>query len=137
MGYRRCDNSSCFNFSNFLKMMKCHIVIIISGIILYIFNNSVIFNNAYINLFMKCYFNDILCGILFPTYCNLLLIRKYLSINKLWMIELILLGCGLFWEVVAPLYVNYSVGDPIDIVAYLLGGIIYWIIYKRLSKTAM
>lgn len=83
---------------------------------------------------MKCYFNDVLCGILFLAYCNLLLIRKHLLIDKLWVIESILFCCGLFWEIVAPLYVNYSVGDPIDIVAYMFGGFVYWTIMLNDKK---
>ena len=33
-----------------------------------------------------------------------------------------LLGCGLFWEVVTPLYLPRSVGDPWDVLAVWLGG---------------
>lgn len=35
---------------------------------------------------------------------------------------LFLLGCGLFWEYVTPLYLSRSVGDPWDLLAYWLGG---------------
>ena len=33
-----------------------------------------------------------------------------------------LLLCGLFWEVVTPLYLPRSVGDPRDVAAVVLGG---------------
>lgn len=33
-----------------------------------------------------------------------------------------LLGCGLFWEVVTPLYLSRSVGDSWDVLAVWLGG---------------
>lgn len=34
-----------------------------------------------------------------------------------------LLLCGLFWEYVSPLLVSGSVSDPLDLVAYLAGGL--------------
>ena len=34
-----------------------------------------------------------------------------------------LLCCGLFWEYVAPLLVSGSVSDPLDLLAYLVGGL--------------
>lgn len=33
-----------------------------------------------------------------------------------------LLGCGLFWEYVTPLYLPRSVSDPRDVLAVWLGG---------------
>ena len=35
-----------------------------------------------------------------------------------------LLLCGLFWEYVAPLLVSGSVSDPLDLLAYLAGGLV-------------
>ena len=35
--------------------------------------------------------------------------------------SLFALGCGLFWEVVTPLYLPRSVGDPRDVLAVCLG----------------
>ena len=36
--------------------------------------------------------------------------------------HLIALACGLIWECVTPLYLPWSVGDPRDVLAVLLGG---------------
>ena len=36
---------------------------------------------------------------------------------------LFLLGCGLFWEFVTPLYLARSVSDPWDVLAVWLGGL--------------
>lgn len=35
-----------------------------------------------------------------------------------------LLLCGLFWEYVSPLLVSGSVSDPLDLLAYLAGGLV-------------
>lgn len=34
-----------------------------------------------------------------------------------------LLLCGLFWEYVSPLLVSGAVSDPLDLLAYLAGGL--------------
>lgn len=41
-----------------------------------------------------------------------------------------LLGCGLFWEYVTPLYLARSVSDPRDLVAVWLGGMGMLAIFK-------
>lgn len=47
---------------------------------------------------------------------------------------LFLVGCGLFWEVVTPLYLPHSVGDPWDIASVLLGGMGMLFLYRRFEK---
>lgn len=34
-----------------------------------------------------------------------------------------LVGCGLFWEYISPLLISGSVSDPLDLLAYLAGGL--------------
>ena len=43
--------------------------------------------------------------------------------RRWWAVLGYLLLCGLFWEVVTPLYLPRSVGDPWDILAYAVGGL--------------
>lgn len=43
------------------------------------------------------------------------------------------LGCGLFWEVVTPLYLPRSVGDPRDVLAVWLGAMAMLAVW-RLAK---
>ena len=45
-----------------------------------------------------------------------------------------LLLCGLFWEVVTPLYLPRSVGDPRDVAAVLLGGMALFLPMFRPGK---
>lgn len=42
-----------------------------------------------------------------------------------------LLGCGLFWEYVTPLYLPRSVSDPRDILAVWLGGTMMLVLLRR------
>jgi len=34
---------------------------------------------------------------------------------------------GVYWEYVAPLYVEESISDPYDVLAYIAGGVAYWL----------
>lgn len=50
--------------------------------------------------------------------------------------SLFLLACGLFWEVVTPLYLLRSVGDLRDVLAVWLGGVALlslWRVWDRLG----
>lgn len=42
--------------------------------------------------------------------------------RRWWAVLGFLLLCGLFWEVVTPLYLPRSVGDPGDVAAVVFGG---------------
>ena len=44
-----------------------------------------------------------------------------------------LLICGLFWEIVTPLYLPRSVGDPWDVVAVWLGGVALLALWRGLD----
>lgn len=74
--------------------------------------------------------NDLLGGIAFMAYTNLLfsLVRPELRFKKLTSIAIYIFFCGLFWEYVAPLFVPNSISDPLDILTYLIGAILYWVI---------
>ena len=36
--------------------------------------------------------------------------------------------CGVFWEYVTPLFRVETVSDPFDILTYIVGGILYWLL---------
>lgn len=109
---------------------KNNLLIIGITIILYIINQIIktkIPVNA-IRWFMSCYFNDTIGGITFIAYCNIIFGFKNKKINKLWQIELLLFFAGLFWEYVTPIFRINTVSDIWDILAYMIGGVLYWLI---------
>ena len=110
--------------------MKKNILIITTVLIIYGLNkfDCIYFSNETIQYFINCYLNDILCGTLFISYCNILLERNDKKINTLLNIEVLLFLCGIFWEYIAPMFISYSISDPYDIVAYMLGGLVYWLL---------
>ena len=80
---------------------------------------------------MCCYLNDIVGSITFAAYTDIILGSRNWKLDSLWKVELLLLGCGLFWEFITPLFRKNTVTDGWDIVAYLTGGLIYHFIMKR------
>ena len=66
-------------------------------------------------------------------YTNILFVavgkREY-SLRSLPGILVLMLLAGIFWEFVTPLFRKAAVTDYADIVAYLAGGIAYWIMMK-------
>ena len=83
-----------------------------------------------ISFFAKNYFNDVVCGCLVVAFSNHIL--KYYKngeyrIKKLYFVLLFVLVCGIFWEFIIPFIRKNSTSDYVDIFAYLVGGILYWV----------
>lgn len=106
-------------------------------IYLFVFSSICIINkfrivkveNEYIKYFVNCYLNDIIGTIVFMLYLSLVL--SYLNLKfvfKLIHVESIILLCGILWEYVTPIYRDNTVSDPVDLLAYLFGGLLFWFI---------
>lgn len=71
---------------------------------------------------------DFLAGALMLCVVNgLLALTGRPPLRRFAAVALFLLGCGLFWEMVTPLYLPRSVGDPWDVLACWLGGVALWL----------
>ena len=78
--------------------------------------------------FMRGHFNDLMAGMLFPAYVNIWLALGGYRLRG-WIYPLLCtLAAGCVWEFVAPLYRPQSVSDPLDLVAYLAGTLIYCVV---------
>lgn len=109
--------------------MKKEIQIIVLAMTIYAINRTTkMYNNIpFIGYLCKCHLNDCIGGIVFPAYVNIVLkLYKYPQIAKLSHICIIMLCCGIFWEYVCPLFLEYSVSDFWDMLSYILGGILYY-----------
>ena len=80
---------------------------------------------------MNCYFNDFIGGITFTAYVNYVAILNNRCFIKLWQIECLLLICGFFWEYITPIFRTNTTCDNWDIIAYMLGGFMYWLIIRK------
>lgn len=83
-----------------------------------------------IRWFLSSYFNDIIGGITFMAYCGIIFELFHKKMMKLWQILLLMTCCGFFWEYITPLYRN-TISDSWDILAYVSGSFIYWLITRR------
>ena len=79
---------------------------------------------------------DALAGALMLCILNILLLAaRRPPLRRFWAVTLFLLGCGVFWEVITPLYLSRSVGDPWDVAACWLGGVAMWLIQRKRPST--
>lgn len=85
---------------------------------------------------VQCHLNDFLGGAAFLAYTNLLfdLVRPDMRIRRLATSLVYLFFCGLFWEYAAPLFIKASTADPLDLVAYLAGAFVYWLVGRPLRR---
>lgn len=87
-------------------------------------------DNEHIKYFLNCYLNDILGAIVFLLYLSIVLsfLKKKFTF-KLIYVESIILTCGILWEYVTPFYRKDTVSDPIDLFAYIFGGLLFWYVF--------
>lgn len=77
--------------------------------------------------FLRWHFADFLAGGLMLCILDAALVAAHRPpLRRGWTAALFALGCGLFWELVTPLYLSRSVGDPWDVVFVTLGGVVMW-----------
>ena len=76
--------------------------------------------------FLVCYWNDITGAIAFSACADLILFHYTRKEICIWALILGLLVCGVFWEIVTPMFRKNSVCDFWDIIAYESGGVIYY-----------
>ena len=78
---------------------------------------------------------DFLAGGLMLCFLNgLLLLARRRPVERVFPASAFLLGCGLFWEVLTPLYLPRSVGDPRDVLAVWLGGLALLALWQWLNR---
>ena len=113
--------------------MKRNIITVILGGGLYWLNRlwlSGITGGA-LQWFLRGYFSDILAGLILPAVVSILLLLVGRPPLRHWRpIALLLLGAGLVWECLAPLWKSGAVFDWWDFPAYQLGGLVYVLLHN-------
>ena len=90
------------------------------------------------SVFFVSYFNDVCCGVWFVSYSNIWLGRIGRRITKLKWIFPYIMACGCGWEYLGPIINSAQVSDMLDIVAYLIGALVYWLLEqcrRRISRS--
>lgn len=117
-------------------MQKCYrfenLMIFSVSISMYVLNTLIFskITSFQLNYFFNCYFNDLLAPILLLSYINLLLSILKEKIYSLKYLILIILLCSIVWEYLIIYFKPNSVSDPLDVLFYLLGTLIYWFLAK-------
>lgn len=106
--------------------------LILLTIVLYVVNNLFFKwkTHGWIQIFFISYFNDLICPLLFLSYVNILMMTTGKEIKRLSVLLLLALVASLVWEFVAPIVKPTSVTDLIDIVCYLVGSVVYWLLMR-------
>lgn len=114
-------------------MKTKNLFIILITLTIYILNQytKTLYNSHFLLWFMSCYFNDIVGSVCFLAYCNIMFELYGIYMKEYKYIFILMLCCSFVWEVIAPLVRKDTVADIFDVLAYLLGGTIYWLINKQ------
>lgn len=83
--------------------------------------------------FLHCYANDVLGGMVAMAWINVVFVfggKPKWRITELFKIVVILAYAGLFFEYGIPMIKSDSTCDPLDLVAYQVGGFGYWMVNK-------
>ena len=111
-----------------VTLTKSAKIIVFLALVLYLINRFVYSLDMLIPWgMMRYHLNDLCGGVLFPLYVDMIsaVIKKRRLITSLPRALSLSAACSICWEVIAPLFLPYSTGDPLDAVAYTLGIIAY------------
>ena len=130
----------------FLENNKIDICSAIVSIVLYLLNKNDFFyiihlqgHSVIVDRILKNHFNDFLAGVLMCSYTHIILClsknKKYVRcFEKFTGLILFILICGTFWEYTPAFIKKNAVADILDVVAYVIGAIVYWAILTLKGK---
>ena len=87
--------------------------------------------------FLRCHLNDLLGGVVFTALINIILCHsKYsrLRINGIMQAMTIMFAVGLAWEYILPCVYPRGTADPLDLLAYMAGGMLYVLLCRLIEK---
>lgn len=124
-----------FNFIKKYNRFENFSIFIIS-VLLYLLNRFILLNinNFTVHYFFSSYFDDLLAPLLLFSYINLLLSIYNKKLYSLKYLIISILLVSFVWEYLIVFIKHTSVSDPIDVIFYVLGTIIYWIIHNKWNQ---
>ncbi len=112
-------------------MVKGNVMIIIICMLMYLCN-ELYFERSFSSIWIHGYFNDCLAGIILLSYVQIVFLLFFTKEISFTQTIVLVFFSGLYWEFIAPLYRLEAVTDYRDIIAYELGGVICFMINKRI-----
>jgi hypothetical protein len=124
-----------FNFIKKYNRFENFSIFIIS-VLLYLLNRFILLNinNFTVHYFFSSYFDDLLAPLLLFSYINLLLSIYNKKLYSLKYLIISMLLVSFVWEYLIVFIKHTSVSDPIDVIFYVLGTVIYWIIHNKWNQ---
>ena len=121
------------------SFLYANLQLMVLSLAIYIINSK--FKNSieikWIRNLCNSYINDFVGAVFYIAVINHVCyyFLKGIIITRIVYIELILLLCGIVWEYITPLFREGTVSDIIDIIVYLVAGMVYWFIAVKNNKT--
>lgn len=134
------SSSSSFLWDSTIRInwIKRNIILFLFFFLIYLFNRfcQPYSNIKFIDYILRCHFNDFIGGIVFCIYTNMILIfsKRKKPIFNLFILLSYMSIVALIWEFIFPIILSYSTSDPLDVLAYLLGTITYYLLTKKYYK---
>lgn len=126
----------CYRWRNNLghcdSFIILNAVVLVSCFLVYL-ANQYCFKRLSDHFIIHGYLNDFLAMPLLLSYSNILIFvgkRHRILLTTLKSVIPFTILVGLFWEYVTPLYRSSKCCDPYDLIAYILGSLMYWTIVK-------
>lgn len=83
-------------------------------------------SSSCIGFFLTGYFDDMLAPIVFFSLVNMSFSVSRVQMVYIMPLVMFTVIAGCFWEFIAPVFIEESVSDPADFVAYIVGTVVYW-----------
>lgn len=114
--------------------LKKNIIFSIIFFLIYILNRifKSYINFPIISYICQYHLNDFIGGLLFCSYLNILLLLNHKKpLVKIIQLYLLMVPVAISWEYIFPLFLTYSTSDIIDVIMYLLGTLLYYVLLCR------
>ena len=117
-----------------IKRRPVNIYCIIGSLFLYGINQVLLKNilSGVPGMVCNCYFNDLLCPLFFIAFTELVLLWDGVEIRSFWLMQILIICCGLIWEYVIPR--TNAVADPRDLICYSVGAALYYALMRLTTE---
>jgi len=130
----RSDSDHCLR-----NNLRCHpdVAVLDVGIVLIAASTyaaNVRLRPTWSNWFTSGYLNDILAGLMLAGFVDYLLVRGGTAgLTTFSRVVTLIIPAGIFWEYATPLYRPQSTSDPLDLLAYAIGALLFLICRQVLT----
>ncbi len=109
-------------------------IILCVVVIVYLVNKVVLRNGSTVGALRlaACYLSDLMAPIAVFSASNIVFAFAGFQLRKLLPMMGFCVVAASVWEFVAPLFIPESVSDPLDVIVYFAGGILYWLINRQM-----